>query len=138
MRKFFTKLMSLDNKRGIVTSLLVVMLLSFVTAADAQKRVVTGKVVDSTGEPVIGATVIETGTMNGVATDVDGKFSISLRENGNELTVESLGYVSQKVNISGKSNVNVELAEDAFGIEAVVAIGYGQDADGFDNSCIGC
>ena len=126
MRKFFTKLLSLDNKRGVVTSLLVVMMLSIATAADAQKRVVTGKVVDSAGEPVIGATVMETGTMNGVATDVDGKFSISLRENGNELTVESLGFVSQKVNISGKSSVNVELAEDAIGIEAVVAIGYGQ------------
>ena len=125
MRKFFTKLMSLNPKGGGKVLLLVLMFLSVAIAADAQQRVVTGKVVDAAGQPVIGATVVETGTMNGVATGVDGQFSISLRGEGKELTVESLGYITQTLNIAGKSNVNIQLEEDAIGIETVVAIGYG-------------
>ncbi len=102
MRKFFTKLMSLNPKGGGKVLLLVLMFLSVAIAADAQQRVVTGKVVDAAGQPVIGATVVETGTMNGVATGVDGQFSISLRGEGKELTVESLGYITQTLNIAGK------------------------------------
>ncbi|MBQ8554137.1 MAG: TonB-dependent receptor [Alistipes sp.] len=125
MRKFLRKLMSLDSSKGLKVSLMILMLLSVATAANAQNKVITGTVVDQAGMPVIGASVVETGTMNGVSTDVDGKFSLTFRENGETITVEYLGYISQEINVSTRSDVQVTLEEDAIGIEAVVAIGYG-------------
>ena len=124
MRKFFRK-MSSSLWGGVKATLMVLMFMSIATAADAQNRVVTGTVVDKAGQPVIGATVIETGTMNGVATDVDGKFTLTFREKSTNITVESLGYISQEVAVGSKSDVTITLEEDAIGIEAVVAIGYG-------------
>ena len=125
MRKFLRKLMSLDSSKGLKVSLMILMLLSVATAANAQNKVITGTVVDQAGIPVIGASVVETGTMNGVSTDVEGKFSLTFRENGETITVEYLGYISQEINVSTRSDVQVTLEEDAIGIEAVVAIGYG-------------
>ena len=82
----------------------------------------TGTVVDQTGLPVIGASVIEAGTSNGVMTDVDGKFSLSVRR-GATLQVSCIGYVS--VDIQEGPSLSIVLQEDNEMLEETVVIGYG-------------
>lgn len=85
--------------------------------------VVTGTVVDEKGEPVIGASVVIAGnTRLGVATDIDGKFSIKCPSNA-KLKVSYIGFQSQTV--SNLNNPRVVLHEDATSLEDVVVVGYG-------------
>ena len=87
-------------------------------------QTVSGNVVDETGEPVIGATVMEKGTKNATVTDFDGNFTIKLG-NGKVLTISYIGMQTQDVNVAGKSSVNVILKEDATTLQDVVVVGYG-------------
>ena len=87
-------------------------------------QTVNGNVVDETGEPVIGATVLEKGTKNAVITDFDGNFTIKT-QGGKVLTISYIGMIAQDVNIAGKTNVNVILREDANTLQDVVVVGYG-------------
>ena len=88
------------------------------------KKQITGTVVDEQGEPVIGANVVEKGTTNGVITDIDGKFSMNVAENGS-LEISYLGYATQSVNTKGKTNFPIALKEDSHSLEEVVVVGYG-------------
>lgn len=85
---------------------------------------VTGNVKDGTGEPIIGASVIVTGTSNGTVTDFDGNFTMKAKE-GDELTISYVGYISQTVKVSGSAPINVTLLEDNAVIDEVVVVGYG-------------
>ena len=88
------------------------------------KKTVSGKVVDENGEPVIGATVLEVGTNNGVITDFDGNFSISLK-NGANINVSYIGYNTQTINIINDKPLSIILKEDSELLDEVVVIGYG-------------
>ena len=90
----------------------------------AQKKTITGTVMDVTGEAIIGATVIEIGSSNGVITDLDGKFTLSVNPNG-KIRVTYVGYQIQEVDIKGKSSFNVTLKEDSQQLDEVVVTGYG-------------
>jgi TonB-linked SusC/RagA family outer membrane protein len=95
------------------------------SVAFAQKITVTGIVTDaSNGEPVIGATVHEKGTMNGVTTDLDGNYSISVPKNA-ILVFSSIGYQTVEILAEGKAQINCELPTDAEVLESAVAVGYG-------------
>lgn len=86
---------------------------------------VTGQVVDSAGETIIGATVLEKGTSNnGVATDIDGKFSIEV-DKGSILQVSFIGYITQEVKVNGTSPLKIQLQEDTHTLDEVVVVGYG-------------
>lgn len=85
---------------------------------------ITGMVVDQTGEPVIGANVIEKGTTNGVITDVDGKFLIDIQSKG-VLQVSFIGYITQDIPVTDQSNLNIKLHEDTKVLDEVIVIGYG-------------
>ncbi|GHT24371.1 SusC/RagA family TonB-linked outer membrane protein [Bacteroidia bacterium] len=88
------------------------------------KIAVTGVVSDAAG-PVIGAGVVEKGNSgNGVATDMDGKYSLRVSPNAT-LTVEYLGYTAQDVSVDGRTSINVTLVEDASTLDEVVVVGYG-------------
>ncbi len=87
-------------------------------------QTVKGNVKDSSGEPVIGATVQEKGTKNIVATDLDGNFSISLTS-GKQLQISYIGMKTKSVNVAGKTSINVTLEDEATGLNDVVVIGYG-------------
>ena len=104
-------------------SFLILSILCFF-AICAQAQTVSGVVNDESGEPVIGATVRVQGTSEGTVTDFNGKFSIKAASNAT-LTVSSVGYLTQKVSVGGKSNITVTLAEDNTTLEDVVVIGYG-------------
>ena len=118
----------LKRNSFIVLMLCLGMLLGIQTetfAQGAQKHKVTGVVKDESGEPLIGVTVTENGIgNNGVITDLDGNFSITVSPNAS-LTFSYVGYVSQIVKVAGKSNLNIVMKEDAAQLEEVVVVGYG-------------
>ena len=95
------------------------------STAFAQKLTVTGHVTDaSNGEPVPFVSVHEKGTMNGVNTDLDGNYSISVAKNA-VLVFSSIGYQTVEVAVEGKAQVNCELPTDSELLESAVAVGYG-------------
>ncbi|MBR0175370.1 MAG: TonB-dependent receptor [Bacteroidales bacterium] len=102
----------------VVLALLTISMQAFAQSA------VTGKVVDSKGEPVPAAGVLIKGTNNGVVTDLDGNFSIKA---GSEavLVVSSVGYKTTEVAVGNRSSLNVVLEEDALLLDDVVVVGYG-------------
>lgn len=96
------------------------------TANGFAQTVIKGNVTDNTGEPIIGASVIEDGSAsNGGVTDLDGNFTITLKGNSKKLKVSYVGMKPQVVNVSGKSVVNIKLEDDATTLNDVVVIGYG-------------
>ncbi|MCL3780318.1 SusC/RagA family TonB-linked outer membrane protein [Prolixibacteraceae bacterium JC049] len=95
------------------------------TKAGAQKRKVTGKVVDEEGLPLPGVTVMIKGTQQGIATDMDGVFTLHLADNQNTLVVSFIGMAAQEVDVTAKDNVTVTLKPDTQQIEeVVVSTGY--------------
>ncbi|WP_372775997.1 TonB-dependent receptor [Mangrovibacterium sp.] len=90
-----------------------------------QVKTVTGKVVDNKGEVLPGVTVIVKGTTIGTITDIDGKYSITNVSENDILYFSFVGMISQEVAVGNQTNINIAFAEDAIGIEEVVAVGYG-------------
>lgn len=104
----------------------IVMLFALCLAfpALAQKITVTGTVVDGTGEPLIGASVIPQGTNLGAATDFDGKFQLEVASNAT-LVVSYVGYETQNVPVNGQTIIKITMKENSLLLDEVVAIGYG-------------
>ena len=97
--------------------------------AQTQKGVtVKGVVKDKTGEPIIGANVVEKGTTNGTITDLDGNFSVTLQKANSSLVFSFVGYRAQE--IPAKGTMTVVLEEDSELLEDVVVIGYGTQKKG--------
>ena len=92
--------------------------------AFAQNITVSGVVKDASGLAVIGASVIQQGTSNGVVTDLDGNYSISVPSNST-LTFSSIGFADKAVAVAGQTRINVVMEEDNEILEEVVVIGYG-------------
>ena len=88
------------------------------------QSIVKGTVNDEAGEPIIGATVKVEGSNAGAITDFDGNFSVNAASNAT-LNISYVGYVTQQVNVSGRSNINVTLVEDTNTLDDVVVVGYG-------------
>ena len=93
------------------------------SAMEQQRKTITGNVVDETGQPVIGATVIETGTTNGAVTDLDGNFSLEIRSNA-EITVTCIGFSDEKISTSGRTRFTIVLKEDKKILEEVVVTAF--------------
>jgi TonB-linked SusC/RagA family outer membrane protein len=93
-------------------------------AAQQQSRTISGTVTDETGEPVIGANVVQKGTTNGIITDLDGKFSLSITGNP-VLLISYVGYLSQEISTAGKTSFDIRLVEDTRNLDEVVVVGYG-------------
>lgn len=92
--------------------------------AMAQKKSITGVVTDASGESVIGASVVEVGTTNGVITDIDGKFTLSVDPNG-KIKVSFVGYQPQVLDVKGRNSFNIKMKEDSEMLDEVVITGYG-------------
>ncbi|MCM1520875.1 MAG: TonB-dependent receptor [Lachnoclostridium sp.] len=104
--------------------LALVMVLSLSFPALAQTITVTGTVVDPTGEPLIGASVLVQGESLGTATDFDGVYSIKAPADGT-LTISYVGYTTQEIAINGRTTIDVTMEENSVVLGEVVAIGYG-------------
>ncbi|MBO5807780.1 MAG: carboxypeptidase-like regulatory domain-containing protein, partial [Bacteroidales bacterium] len=86
---------------------------------------VKGKVTDADGQPLIGVTVLVSGTTNGTMTDVDGNYSISVKK-GDVLEFVCLGMATQSFECDGTlSSLNVSLVEDTTFLEETIVVGYG-------------
>lgn len=103
---------------------LVVILLSVSTFGYAQSKI-TGKIVDASGEPIIGASVMVKGSTVGAVTDLDGHYVLSDVPKNATLTISYVGFVTQSVSVSGRSSINVQLKEDNLNLNEVVVVGYG-------------
>ena len=92
----------------------------------AQNREVSGRVLDTGGQPLIGAAVLLAGTTSGDVTDVDGAFSLRVPASAVTLEVSCLGYVGKTVSVpAAQSQVTVVLEEDKMVLEETVVVGYG-------------
>ena len=90
---------------------------------------VTGVVLDEEGEPLIGCSVMVTGTSLGTVTDVNGRYSIALPRGKNQLKFAYVGYLTQTHNVSN-STLNVRMKEDTAALQEVVVVGYGVSKPG--------
>ncbi|MRZ52729.1 SusC/RagA family TonB-linked outer membrane protein, partial [Parabacteroides distasonis] len=144
---FFYKSEEIDNNQRInlnVTNKLVSEILNEITKNNNLAYKITGKhiiitrvvsenqvskrikgcIKDSSGEPIVGANVVEKGTTNGAITDIDGNFSIEVAT-GAVLQISYIGYSTQDIRITDKTSYNVVLKEDAEVLDEVVVVGYG-------------
>jgi iron complex outermembrane receptor protein len=86
---------------------------------------VKGIVKTADGNTLPGATVIEKGSTNGTITDFDGQFTLKVSKQPTVIQISFVGYLTQEKQYTGQVSLNVEMQEDAIGIEEVVAVGYG-------------
>lgn len=94
-------------------------------AANAnQQKQVSGVVVDTNGDPVIGANIVEKGTTNGTISDLEGRFHLNAAP-GTTLVITYIGYIPQEVKVDGRSSLTITLHEDSEVLDEVVVIGYG-------------
>ena len=107
-------------KSKLLSCLLMLMIS---VSAMAQLIPITGTVSDQTG-PVISASVIEKGTTNGTVTDLDGRFSLSVKK-GAVIEISSVGYTTQTITVGNQTNFIITLEEDNEFLDEVVVVGYG-------------
>ena len=111
-------------KVALVALMLAIQAMLGIGAGVLNAQTVKGTVISgSDNEPLIGASVMVEGTKNGAVTDLDGNFAISAK-NGQTLEVSYLGFITQKVKVTG-SVINVTLLEDKQSLDEVVVVGYG-------------
>ncbi len=111
-------------KVALVALMLAIQAMLGIGAGVLNAQTVKGTVISgSDNEPLIGASVMVQGTKNGTVTDLDGNFTITAK-NGQTLEVSYLGFITQKVKVTG-SVINVTLNEDKQSLDQVVVVGYG-------------
>jgi TonB-linked SusC/RagA family outer membrane protein len=116
-------LLKQDNCFRRISLMLIIVLFSAVGLYAQSAHEISGKVSDAAGEPLIGASVVEKGTANGVATDTDGKFTLNVKENA-ILVISYIGYKTQTLNVGQTREFNIVLQEENNVLDEVVAIGY--------------
>jgi TonB-linked SusC/RagA family outer membrane protein len=108
-------------KKGI----LLLLLCLFSLAVEAQTKQIKGTVLDQDGIPLIGASVVVTGTQNGTSTNIDGNFEMKIPANTSTLTVSYVGYSNMVVSVAGKSQVQIKMQSGKIEMQEVVVVGYG-------------
>ena len=89
------------------------------------QTIIKGSVRDNTGQPLPGANIIEKGTLNGVQSNFDGEFAISVSNEKATLVISYVGFLTKEVSLEGLSKYNIILEEDSNELEEIVVIGYG-------------
>lgn len=107
------------------SSLLLLFFFLLSSIAFAQQIKVSGTIVDNDNENMIGVTIVEKGTTNGTVTDLEGKYSLTLRTNNPSIRISSIGYFTQEIEVGDQSTINVTLLEDLELLDEVVVTGYG-------------
>lgn len=102
--------------------MLFVALCSFSTGA--QNQTISGVVTDEVGLPLPGANVLETGTLNGVTTDFDGKYTLQTKKDGS-ITFSYVGYKTVVVNVANQTTINIKLNPDLQQLDDIIIVGYG-------------
>ncbi len=91
----------------------------------AQTNTVTGKILDDTGQPAPGVSVLIKGSKSGTTSDQNGNFSLNVQDAKATLIVSFVGYASQEIALNNRKSVNITLAPDATSLGEAVVIGYG-------------
>lgn len=118
----------MKQKTSYYVRLLGMLLLCMATALPIWAQgtgVVGGTVIDVSGEPVIGASVLLVGTANGTITDLDGNFSLNNVPANGVLKVSFIGYKSAEIQVKNQKKLVIKLIEDAKALDEVVVVGYG-------------
>jgi TonB-dependent starch-binding outer membrane protein SusC len=115
-----------NSNSFILKMFIFVLILCFIPLGISAQNssVIKGVVTDVSGEPILGASVSVAGTTNGSITGMDGSFELKVPANG-KLKVSFIGYITQEVNINGKSVLRITLKEESKQLNEVVVIGYG-------------
>ena len=98
--------------------------IALIVKQQTKEKQIKGTVTDNNGIPITGVNLVVKGTTNGTVSDIDGKFSLNVPENG-ILTVSYIGFKMYEVGVAGKDIFNITLTEDNQAIDEVVVIGYG-------------
>ena len=114
----------MNSKILFQRTLATLCVIMFCAVAFAQKTV-KGTVKDASGDPVIGANVLEKGTNNGTITDFEGNYTLTNVKANGTLVFSYIGYVSQEIKVNGQTTINATIEEDSKNLEEVVVIGYG-------------
>ncbi len=123
--KILDKLFSETDVIYTIADRKIILAPSFLSEGHQQQKTITGTVTDDFGQPLPGVTVVVNGTTIGTVTNVDGNYSLGNVPSDATLVFSFVGMKTQEILISGKTNINVIMVEEAIGIEEVVAIGYG-------------
>ena len=108
------------------TGLLILFLSVFITISQAQVRTITGVVkAGDTQETLPGATIVTKGTTAGAVTDIDGKYSITVKAEKTILVFSYVGYITKEVELGSSNIVNVLLDPQKITLDEIVVIGYG-------------
>ena len=105
---------------------MMVMLCSIGSMYAQKGHSISGVVRDANGEPLIGVSVLEIGTDNGIITDIDGRFKLQLKGAKPILSISYIGYQKQDIPVGNRTEINVVLKEDAIGLDEVIVTGYGR------------
>ncbi len=105
------------------------------TESTQQQIKVTGTIVDKSGEPIIGANIVEKGTANGTISDLDGRFTLNVQSATSVLVVSYIGYKTTETSAKEK-NTRIILTEDSELVDEVVVIGYGTQRKGDVTSAV--
>jgi hypothetical protein len=97
-------------------------------------RQIEGVILDSNGEPLVGATILIKGTSLGTVTDLDGRYSLNVPEGAASIIVNYVGFESKEVNLGSNREVNIKLDEGPLLLEEVVVTGFSGRAAGVDKS----
>lgn len=96
-----------------------------VTSVNQSTRKITGTVKDANGDEIIGASVVEVGTNNGIITDMDGKFELTIQP-GSSIRISYVGFVAQTIEPGSRSNLQIIMQEDSQALEEVVVVAFGK------------
>lgn len=96
-----------------------------IQSGQPQYKEIKGKVTDTRGEALPGATVMVKGSSSGTISDIDGMFTLRVPNNAEILQISFVGMQTQEVPLSGKTTFTIELEEISIGLQEVVAVGYG-------------
>jgi TonB-linked SusC/RagA family outer membrane protein len=119
----------MKKMRPYYHSIIIMIILMFLTSGQnlfAQAVEVSGIIKDETGAPIIGATVIEKGTSNGIVTGSNGEFRLRVSRNDAVLQVSFIGFKSQEIPLNRQTFFNIVLNQLITGLQEVVVVGYGQ------------
>ena len=89
------------------------------------RKQITGSVQDVQGNPLIGVSILETGTSNGTITDMNGTYSLNISSTNATLRFSYIGYEEQLIKIQGRNVINVKMNEETSNLDEVVVVGYG-------------
>src|SRR5690554_6322665 len=102
-----------------------ILLWTFSVCISAQLIAISGKVTDTTNEPLIGVTIKVEGTTTGTVTDIDGYFNLFSVPSDGILEVSYVGMITQSIPVNGRTTIDITLHEDSEILDEVVVVGYG-------------